>query len=105
MRGAPISPEAYAAGDGSGETPVLTDGKLAEGGWAFGLGVWGQLGKAYEWYLSQGGDHPDGLDNAQMWSLQEAIRAQAIREFAEWIYRHGGEEVRHEVEAFERRQR
>jgi hypothetical protein len=111
MRGKPISPQEYAAGDGSGETPVLTDEKLAEQGWAHGLGVWDQIGKAYEWYLSTGGDKPDGLDNAQMWSLQEAIRAEAIREFAEWVYYnggedgHGGDDVRHEVTAFEARTR
>jgi hypothetical protein len=107
MRGAPVPPQEYTE---PGEQ-VLTDEVLAAQGWAYGLDAWEQLGKAYEWYLSEGrGDHPSGLDNAQMWSLQEAIRAQAIREFAEWVYQHGGqdghggEDVRHEVEAFERRQ-
>lgn len=107
MRGAPVPPEEYTE---PGEQ-VLTDEVLAAQGWAYGLDVWEQIGKAYEWYLGEGrGDHPDGLDNAQMWSLQEAIKAQAIREFAEWVYRHGGEDghggddVRYEVEAFERRQ-
>jgi hypothetical protein len=77
MRGAPISPQEYAAGDG--------------------LAAWEQIGKAYEWYLSEGerrGDvHPDGLDNAQMWSLQEAIKAQARRGDAveAWIKRHRDE--------------
>jgi hypothetical protein len=77
MRGAPVPPEEYAE---EGEE-VLTDEVLERGGWAHGLSAWEQLGKAYEWYLSTGGDHPSGLDNAQMWSLRKAIR----REFAEEI--------------------
>lgn len=77
MRGAPISPEEYAAEDG---LAVLDDEALMEGGWASGLRVWEQVGKAYEWYFSQGGDHPDGLDNAQMWSLRKAIRRELLEE-------------------------
>jgi hypothetical protein len=74
MRGAPVPPEEY-ADDGE---RVLTDAVLDDGGWASGLKVWEQMGKAYEWYLGQA-ETPDGLDNAQMWSLQEAVKAQARR--------------------------
>jgi hypothetical protein len=87
MRGAPVPPEEYTE---PGEQ-VLTDEVLAAQGWAYGLRAWDQLGKAYEWYLSEGrGDHPDGLDNAQMWSLQEAIKAHARRgdPVDAWIKRH-----------------
>jgi hypothetical protein len=86
MRGAPVPPEEYTE---TGEQ-VLTDEVLAAQGWAYGLGAWEQIGKAYEWYLNEGrGDHPSGLDNAQMWSLQEAIKAHARRgdPVAEWIKR------------------
>src|SRR3954467_6413248 len=86
MRGAPVPPQEYTE---PGEQ-VLTDEVLAAQGWAYGLDAWEQLGKAYEWYLSEGrGDHPDGLDNAQMWSLQEAIKAHARRGDAvdAWIKR------------------
>jgi hypothetical protein len=76
MRGAPVHPDEY-----DGER-LNTDEKLRDEAWAAGLRVWQQIGKAYEWYLGQGeqrGDeHPGGLDNAQMWSLQQAIRAQAL---------------------------
>lgn len=75
MRGAPIPPEEYRDED---TDPVLDNGALKAGGWAVGLDVWEQMGKAYEWYLGQA-DTPSGLDNAQMWSLQEAIKAQARR--------------------------
>lgn len=74
MRGAPIPPEQYESED-VGE--VMTDEFLERNSWAFGLRVWEQLGKAYEWYLGHNADRPDGLDNAQFWSLQEAIKADA----------------------------
>jgi hypothetical protein len=73
MRGAPVHPDEY---DGE---HLNTDEKLRNEGWAAGLDAWEQVGKAYEWYLSAGGnDAPGGLDNAQMWSLQQAVRAQAL---------------------------
>lgn len=79
MRGSPIDPSEY-VDDGE---EVLTDEVLERDGWAVGLSVWEQMGKAYEWYLHApgGADIPTGLDNAQMWSLRKAIR----REFAEEI--------------------
>lgn len=91
MRGAPIPPEEYARDTEPGD-PVLTDDELAAGGWAAGLDVWEQMGKAYEHYLNPPGgraDYPDGLDNAQMWSLQEAIKAYPRRDdpVAAWIKR------------------
>lgn len=64
-RGAPINPDDY---DGE---HLNTDEKLEAEGWAFGLGVWEQVAKAYGNYL---GD--DTLANAQLWSLREAIRAE-----------------------------
>jgi hypothetical protein len=65
MRGAPIPPADY---DGE---HLDTDEKLERAGWAAGLDVWEQVGKGYsEQYL---GD--DTLGNAQLWSLQEAIRS------------------------------
>lgn len=77
MRGAPVPPEEYVE-DGE---PVLDDAALAAGGWAHGIRVWEQMGKAYEWYLSTAGrDLPDGLDNAQMWSLRKAIRRELLEE-------------------------
>jgi hypothetical protein len=48
---------------------------LDEAGYAFGLDVWDQVSKAYVNYLGDG-----GLANAQLWSLREAIRAQAAGE-------------------------
>lgn len=86
MRGAPIPPEQYESED-VGE--VMTDEFLERNSWAFGLRVWEQLGKAYEWYLGHNADRPDGLDNAQFWSLQEAIKADARRgdPVAEWLKR------------------
>lgn len=70
MRGAPIPPADY------GGEHLDTDEKLQEAGWTAGLDVWEQVGKGYsEHYL---GD--DTLGNAQLWSLQEAIRsAERIR--------------------------
>jgi len=70
-RGAPIHPDEYDA------EHLNTDEKLREEGWAAGLDVWEQVGKAYENYL---GD--DTLANAQMWSLREAIRAEYAAEMA-----------------------
>lgn len=74
MRGAPVHPDEY---DGE---HLNTDDKLREAGWAAGLDVWEQVGKAYEWY-GPGGDREDSsaLQNAQLWSLQQAVRAQAVR--------------------------
>lgn len=66
MRGAPIHPSEY---DGE---HLDTDEKLVAEGWAAGLDVWEQVGKGYsEFYLND-----DTLGNAQLWSLQEAIRAE-----------------------------
>lgn len=74
MRGAPIHPDEY---DGQ---HLNTDDKLREAGWAAGLDVWEQVGKAYEWYGPGGGREDTGaLQNAQLWSLQQAIHAQAVR--------------------------
>jgi hypothetical protein len=70
MRGAPVHPDDY---DGE---HLNTDDKLREAGYAAGLDVWEQVGKAYcEHYL---GD--DTLGNAQLWSLREAIRAEMLAE-------------------------
>lgn len=70
MRGAPIHPDEY---DGE---HLNTDEKLEAEGWAAGLKVWEQVGKGYsERYI---GD--DALGNAQLWSLQQAIRAHALAE-------------------------
>lgn len=69
MRGAPIPPEEY---DGE---HLNTDEKLEAEGWAAGLDVWEQVGKAYGNYL---GD--DTLANAQLWSLREAIRSELMAE-------------------------
>lgn len=63
--------------------PVLDDAALKELGYAHGLDVWEQVGKAYEWYLSNAPDAPGGLDNAQMWSLREAIRQELRDELAD----------------------
>lgn len=73
MRGAPIPPAEY---DGE---HLDTDAKLEAAGWAAGLAVWEQVGKAYEWYLA---DNEEGyaLGNAQLWSLREAIRAEHLAE-------------------------
>lgn len=86
MRGAPIPPEEYESSD-VGEP--MTDEFLERNSWASGLRVWEQLGKAYEWYLGHNTDRPDGLDNAQFWSLQEAIKASPRRgdPVAEWLKR------------------
>lgn len=78
MRGAPVDPAEY-----DEFTEPLTDEILENAGYATGLHVWEQMGKAYEWYLSNNQDVPDGLDNAQMWSLRQAIRAEALAELRE----------------------
>ena len=66
MSGAPVHPDEYDGGH------LNTDEKLRAAGYAAGLDVWEQVGKAYcEHYL---GD--DTLGNAQLWSLREAIRAE-----------------------------
>jgi hypothetical protein len=72
MRGEPVPPADY---DGQ---HLDTDDKLRAEGWAAGLDVWEQVGKAYGDYL---GD--DTLANAQLWSLREAIRRQAYAELGE----------------------
>ncbi len=69
MRGAPVHPDEY---DGE---HLNTDDKLRAAGRAAGLDVWEQVGKGYgEWYL---GDTT--LGNAQLWSLEQAIRADERR--------------------------
>jgi hypothetical protein len=68
MRGAPVEPAEY-----DPEHPH-TDETLEADGWATGLDVWEQVGKAYEWYGACDGD--ESLQNAQLWSLREAIRAE-----------------------------
>lgn len=83
MRGAPIPPSEY---DGE---HLDTDEKLTAEGWAAGLDVWEQVGKGYsEYYLKD-----DTLGNAQLWSLQEAIRAEerARLEVAGRLLPDGGE--------------
>jgi hypothetical protein len=69
MRSAPKPPEQY---DGE---HLNTDEKLQDEGYAAGLDVWEQVGKAYSNYL---GD--DALANAQLWSLRQAIRAEYAAE-------------------------
>jgi hypothetical protein len=64
----PVSPADY------GEGPA-DDAALEAAGWAAGLDVWGQVSKAYGNYLGDG-----TLANAQLWSLRQAIRAQAREE-------------------------
>lgn len=73
MRGAPVHPDRY-----EGEH-LNTDEKLEAEGWAAGLRVWEQMGKAYEQYLSYG-NVDSAVGNAQMWSLREAIRAELLAE-------------------------
>ncbi len=69
MSGAPVPPAEY---DGK---HLDTDDKLRAAGWAAGLDVWEQVSKGYADYLSD-----ETLSNAQLWSLQEAIRRQATAE-------------------------
>lgn len=77
MRGEPIPPAEY---DGE---HLDTDAKLEAAGWAAGLDVWEQVGKAYgEQYL---GD--DTLGNAQLWSLREAIRTAERERVARYLER------------------
>lgn len=71
MRSAPVPPEEY---DGE---HLNTDEKLEAEGYAAGLDVWEQVGKAYSNYLGDG-----ALANAQLWSLQQAIRAEHAAELA-----------------------
>jgi hypothetical protein len=75
MRGAPVHPDEY---DGE---HLNTDEKLQAQGWAAGLDVWEQVGKAYEWYLANN-EEGDTLGNAQLWSLSEAIRRDERRKIA-----------------------
>jgi hypothetical protein len=51
------------------------EARVAEEGFAVGLDVWDPLTKAYQNFLGDG-----DMANAQLWSLQEAIRAEARRE-------------------------
>jgi len=69
MRGAPIPPAEY------DDENVLTDARLEEDGYATGLDVWEQVGKAYGNYVEVG-----VLANAQLWSLRQAIRAELLAE-------------------------
>lgn len=62
----PVSPEEY--GDG------MNDTELEEAGWAVGLDVWGPVEKGYGDFV---GD--DTLANSQLWSLEQAIRADERR--------------------------
>jgi hypothetical protein len=70
MTPGPIHPDEY---DGE---HLNTDEKIEAKGYAAGLDVWGQVDKAYGNYLGDG-----TLANAQLWSLREAIRAEALAEF------------------------
>jgi hypothetical protein len=65
----PVSPADYGEG--------MNDEQLKADGWAAGLDVWEQVGKAYVRYL--GGDNV--LANSQLWSLREAIRAEYAEEY------------------------
>lgn len=56
-----------------------TDEKIAEAGYATGLDVWDQVGKAYEWYIHDSGGPGGNLDDAQLWSLKRAVQAHAER--------------------------
>jgi len=67
MSKGPVSPQEYGEG--------LDDAGLEAAGWASGLDVWGQVEKAYGNYLGDG-----TLANSQLWSLREAIRAEALAE-------------------------
>lgn len=59
---------------------ALDERLRTEGSYATGLEVWEQVGKAYEWYIhGSPSDHPAGLDDAQLWSLKQAVQAQAER--------------------------
>jgi hypothetical protein len=62
----PISPQEY--GDG------MNDTELDEAGWAVGLDVWGPVEKAYADFVGGG-----TLANSQLWSLDQAIRADERR--------------------------
>jgi hypothetical protein len=64
----PVSPADY--GDG------MDDTELGEAGWAVGLDVWGAVKKAYAEFVGGG-----TLANSQLWSLDQAIRADERRRF------------------------
>jgi hypothetical protein len=53
----------------------MTDDELQAAGWAVGLQVWGPVTKAYGNFV---GDMT--LANSQLYSLAQAIRAQALAE-------------------------
>lgn len=83
MRGAPVPPGRY---DGE---HLDTDEKLRAEGWAAGLDVWEQVGKGYsECYLRD-----DRLGNAQLWSLQQAIRSAERQRVADLVAEAGMEEA------------
>jgi hypothetical protein len=71
MRGAPIHPDEY---DGK---HLNNDDKLRATGMAIGLDVWEPVSKAYSNWLADG-----VVANAQLWSLREAIRAEAALDLA-----------------------
>ncbi len=64
--GRPISPEEYGEG--------MDDAELEAAGWAVGLDVWGPVAKSYSNDLGSG-----SLANSQLWSLDQAIRADERR--------------------------
>ena len=61
----PVSPQEY-GGD-------WDEARLEREDYATGLDVWDQVTKAYGNYLRD-----DDMANAQLWSLREAIRAEAL---------------------------
>ncbi len=65
----PVHPDEY---DGE---HLSSDAKLREEGWAAGLDVWGVLDKTHSDALADG-----TVANAQLWSLQQAVRAQTLAE-------------------------
>lgn len=62
----PVSPAEYGGGPPDDEA-------LEAAGYAAALDVWDQVSKAYANYVGDG-----ELANAQLWSLRQAIRRQAI---------------------------
>ena len=69
MSGAPIDPDEY---DGE---HLNTDEKLREAGWAAGLDV---LPEIADVYAERCEGMAPAILNAQLWSLQQAIRAHAL---------------------------
>lgn len=62
----PVSPEEYGEG--------MNDAELEADGRATGLDVWGPVMKAYSGFVADG-----ALSNSQLWSLDQAIRADERR--------------------------